>query len=87
VEVSQLPVDSPHPVDIFPDLDGVHGLCLRMKCVLVSAAFGAYPVIGKIVESGSRFDTAVRVSRFGIIHVTAYFTDIPLHSFLLCLVV
>ena len=32
-----------------------------MECVLVSAAFGAYPVIGKIVESGSRFDAAERI--------------------------
>jgi hypothetical protein len=57
-----------------------------MKCVLVSSAFGAYPVIGNIAESGSRRYTAVRISSFGIIDVTAYFTDILLHTFLLYVV-
>jgi hypothetical protein len=54
-----------------------------MKGVLISAAFRAYPVIGKIVESSSRFDAAVGITRLGIIHVATYFTDKLLHFFLL----
>jgi hypothetical protein len=54
-----------------------------MESVLIGTAFRAHPVIGKIVERSSRFDTAVGVTHLGIIHVTADFTDILLHFFLL----
>jgi hypothetical protein len=70
-----------------PVFDGVHGLGLWMESVLIGAAFRADPVIGKIFESGPGFDIAVGVSHLGIIHVTAYFTDILLHFFLLSLMV
>jgi hypothetical protein len=87
VEVSKLPIDMPHPFLVLSDFKGVRVLGFRVKCVLVGSAFGADPVIRKIVERCTRFYTAVGVSGRRIVHVTAYFTDILLHALLLCIMV
>jgi len=51
----------------------------RGKLILRCTAERAYPIIGKVLESGSRFHSIIGIALFRIIDVTTYITYVFLH--------
>lgn len=61
----------------FSVLSGLFG---HGKLILSHTAQRAYPVPGNVLECRSGSDSVLRISRFGIIYVAAYITNILLHD-------
>ncbi len=62
----------PCPVHIFSHL-------LRRKFVFAYAALRACPILRKILESGSSFDTIIRITNCGIVDISTCVTDVLFH--------
>lgn len=65
-----------------PSVEAFYGRLLldRLELILADSAQRTSPIIGNILELGSRSDTAIRITYGRVIYPTAYYTTILFHK-------